>query len=230
MKVGKTRKKHRLSGGSPDKWLIVQYDDRHLSDLDKKFVERNRQYAEKQGYEHKFISEGYKDLPVYWRKVKIVQDMLEKPYKGVMWLDTDAVVHDMNRTIDSYYKSERGFIKAIDRYGNHIFNAGVWIVKNTPKMKELMENWMNLYKKEDWKNEGDGKWSTNKAWAGNSYEQGSFASSITCKHKLNINTVSNTNLHGSLNNISSGNNPFVLHFLNFRKPQIAKYVKRYIDV
>ena len=103
-----TRKKYRvLTGGETGKWLIVQYDNRAISELDKKLIERNRQYAEKHGYEHKFISEGYDELPVYWRKVKVVQDLLEQPYKGVMCLDTDDVVHDMNKTIDSYYKSDK---------------------------------------------------------------------------------------------------------------------------
>jgi hypothetical protein len=229
MKLRKTRKKHRLSGGSQDKWLIVQYDDRPLSETDEKLLERNREYAKKHGYDHIFISEGYNDIPAYWRKVKIVQEMLNRHNKGVMWLDTDAVIHDMNRTIDSFYKSEKGFIKAIDIFGNNKFNAGVWIIKNTPKMKELMEDWMKLYKKEDWKNEGNGKWSTHGAWAGNVYEQGSFAKHITGKHEKNINTVSNTNFHGNLSNANGGKNPFILHFLNFRKPKIAEYVKKYLS-
>jgi hypothetical protein len=221
-----TRKRKNLRGGDPSKWIIIQYDNRPLSETDKKLIERNRQYAEKHGYEHKFISEGYDDLPEYWRKVKMAIDILQN-YKGVMWLDTDAVVHDMNRTIDSYYKSEKGFIKAIDIFGNQIFNSGVWIVKNTPKMKQLMEDWMNLYDHEKWKKGANGKWHTDTPWAGEFYEQGSFAKHMNSKYKENINTVNQSDFHASMNNVKGGKNPFVLHFLNFRKAQIADYVKQH---
>jgi hypothetical protein len=52
---------------------------------------------------------GYAHIPPWWAKVMIVSDIImqerhsssKQAYQRVMWMDTDAVVWDLNRKIDS---------------------------------------------------------------------------------------------------------------------------------
>ena len=205
-------------------WLIVQYDDRPPDEFDKEFIKRNKAYAKKHGYKYEFINTGYTDLPPYWRKVAIVKNFLDSDlYKGVMWLDTDAVIFNMNISLDSVGDSVKHFFKATNTGGNYIFNAGVWTVKNTRQGKQIMKNWLELYDASKWKHNGT-KWSTDGAWAGDDYEQGSFAYKIDPQHKGNINTVKEELLQGVYNH-SNKSKVFVYHFYNYLKPRRDKFLK-----
>jgi hypothetical protein len=205
-------------------WLIIQYDDRPIGKYDAEFMKRNRAYAKKHGYHYSFINSGYTNIPPYWRKVAIAKDMLETDkYKGVMWLDTDAVIFNMSIPLDSVGNSAKHFFKATNARGNHIFNAGVWTVKNTAQGKEIMRKWMALYDPSKWQHDGT-RWINNGDWAGNDYEQGSFAYRIDPEHKGNINTVNESTFQGLYNNHNKSD-VFVYHFYNIFKTRRAKFLK-----
>jgi hypothetical protein len=46
-------------------WLIIQYDDRPLTELYNRLIDRNKYYCSKQGYIYKFITSEYENLPPY---------------------------------------------------------------------------------------------------------------------------------------------------------------------
>ena len=64
-------------------------------------------------------------------------------------------------------------------WSNDNFNAGVWVVKNTTKGVEIMDEWLKYYRKDLW-NITNGKWSCkNCIWAKYpGYEQGVFQEKI----------------------------------------------------
>jgi hypothetical protein len=212
------------------KWLIIQYDDRPLDKNHKEFIRRNKIYAKTHGYIHIFIHQGYKHLPPYWRKVAIVKDYLDTDkYKGIMWLDTDAVVYNMNISLDHVGNSVKHFFKATNSAGNQIFNAGVWTVKNTLAGQKIMKKWMGLYDSSKWKKDGD-SWSTKGNWAGKDYEQGAFAFKVVPEHKENINTLNEPFLQGLYQNKNGkgGHNKsdiFVYHFYNYFRSREDAFIR-----
>lgn len=133
-------------------WVLVQYDNRPIPDHYKKLIEINKEYCKKYGYEYIFKSDTY-DLPPWWIKVKICKDLLETDkYSGVMWLDTDAVIYDCSKSLDTFTSDKTiDFFIAKDppTWGAPI-NAGVWIVKNTNVGKNIMKDWFSYYDKTKW--------------------------------------------------------------------------------
>ena len=168
-----------LSGSKP--WAIVQYDNREIPDDYKKLVEINKEYCKKYGYEYIFKSDTY-ELPHWWIKVKLCMDLLNSDkYAGIMWLDTDAAIFDCSKTLDDFTKDPKiDFFVSKDPDESRPVNSGVWIVKNTAIGKNIMNDWFNQYKKDNWVKEND-KWSVNpnlpddeKGWGRINYEQGSL--------------------------------------------------------
>jgi len=171
--VGITRKNR----GKKHPWAIVQYDDRILSKVDKGLMARNKAYCEKHRYEYIFISEGYETLPPYWRKTQLVKDLLgTDKYKGILWLDTDACIFDMDRKLSTLELAKYDFYFSKDLHGSK-FCAGVWMVKNTRIGKEILRKWMEAYDPSAWHRK-KGVWRTENTWAGPMYEQGAFENQI----------------------------------------------------
>jgi hypothetical protein len=161
-----------------DTWAIVQYDDRPLDDDTKKLVARNKRYCEKHGYTYIFEMKKY-DLPPWWRKVKLVQEVMQtNKFKGVLWLDTDAVVYNHEKTLDEVVKPHKSFYYSADSpQWKSTFNAGVWLVLNDNNGNRIINSWKNLYSPTDWSEE-NGKWTSSGVWAGPTYEQGAFITHI----------------------------------------------------
>jgi hypothetical protein len=150
-------------------------------------------------------------------------------YKGVMWLDTDAVVYNMNISLDLIGNSVKHFFKATNSTGNQIFNAGVWTVKNTVAGKKIMEKWMGFYDPSKWKQTGN-SWSTQSNWAGKEYEQGAFAFKVVPEHKENINTLNEPFLQGVYQNNTGKrrhdkNDIFVYHFYGNLKSHEDAFIR-----
>ncbi len=201
-------------------WAIVQYDNRPLSQHDTALMARNKYYCEKYGYDYIFLSTSAHDVPPYWQKVFIVKDYLNK-YKGILWLDTDATIFNMNIQLDSFYS--RPFSKSINSAGNQIFNAGVWIITNTPRAHRILNDWIHQYDKTAWRKIGN-KWETNNSWAGEKYEQGSFAYKIAPKYPKDIQTLKENILQST-----DMNDPdtFILHFYSVYSKRIPAFLKKY---
>jgi len=155
-------------------WAMVQYDDRILDPEIQIFVARNKEYCDKHGYTYIFEKKKY-DTPPHWIKVKLVQELLRtNKYKGIIWIDTDAVVHNLDKSLDDLLVDEKSFYHSLeaDVYGTP-FNAGVWMVLNNKMGNEIMDKWMDVYPTSNWSHK-NGKWVTGGAWAGVKYEQGGF--------------------------------------------------------
>ena len=168
-------------------WALVQYDDRPLDKMALEFVNRNKYYCKIHGYTYIFLNKGYEHLPPYWAKVKIAWDILqlefsdhaEHVFKGVIWMDMDAVVYDLDRRLEDLGGDpDKSFIYAPDPIGlSSSFNAGVWMVRNTPAGRHVMSTWFGQFRPEAWRRAAS-RWSTTGEWAGENYEQGAFINRV----------------------------------------------------
>lgn len=157
------------------KVTILQFDNRpeavraplgHL-------LMRNRTYAERHGYQHIFLSQIDADLPVYWLKPHFIRQRLEAGDDIVVWIDTDAVVHDLDRRVESLIEGGETMVAAPDNplWGSP-FNAGVMIVTAKGGIA-LMDRWLALFAGTAWTRTPTA-WVCDDEWAGPSYEQGAL--------------------------------------------------------
>ena len=108
------------------------------------------------------------------RQVAILEDAA-RGMGNTPWMSIVTVVVDVARPMDSLFATRggRSFLYAADpepvRHTN--FNAGVWLVRNTPGGREVMESWLAQFHPEHWTRGSDGKWRTSRMWAGTAYEQ-----------------------------------------------------------
>lgn len=155
-------------------WVVIQYDNREIKEENQKLIDLNKAYCSKHGYDHIMETKLY-DMPPWWIKIKLVKDILNTHrYEGALWLDTDAVIHNQDKAIDSLILEDKSIYYSGDApLWNAEFNAGVWLVKDDIRGNEIMEKWMNSYNPKDWSKK-DNKWVSSKEWAGPTYEQGAF--------------------------------------------------------
>jgi hypothetical protein len=200
---------------NPERWAIIQYDNRELSHIDKDLCERNKRYAARHNYDYIFLKDGYDDYPPYWAKVAIMLEYLPK-YDGVFWIDTDAAITDKERRIEDLGDRSKSFIMCPDPpMWSSPFNAGVWGVRNNDTGHSIMKDWMAIYHRiaNEWKQEGT-RWITSGAWAGDSYEQGSFAAHIWPKHGSAIDQLPWSVFQGTRPETPGA---FALHFSSHQK-------------
>lgn len=234
-KTARTRRRRlalrrRQRGGGAAPWVILQYDNRNLPFEFKQLIERNRAYADKHGYVYKFDSNHY-PLPPYWIKVEICKKLLEEidpatgqnKYGGIMFLDTDAVIVKPGISLDALMEGRKAFIAGPDielgqSPNQSVFNAGVFIAKNTPEVRTLFQDWINAYNPTDWSFNGM-NWFTHGRWAGPVYEQGAFVEKILPKHKETIELVDRQILQAEYppENPTIRPETFVIHFSHVRK-------------
>lgn len=169
------------------KTCLVQYDDRHTV-LFEELMKYNRTYAARHSYEYIRPTQTY-DIPPYWIKVRIIQQLLqERPdLEYIMWLDSDAVVHDRAKPIESLFETGGpdfliSYCPWNKNHTDHVLNVGVFVIRVTPQTKRLVNDWFACYKKERWTHT-KGEWKTDGEWAGDDYEQGSFNTMILPKYE-----------------------------------------------
>jgi hypothetical protein len=212
-------------------YLVIQYDNRDFfkniieyfnpSDFHK-LIKVNEEYCLIHNLDYMFISSYDYDMPVYWMKVKIITDMLNNnsKYKGIIWLDSDAVFTNMDKSIRNIFNNDISFYIANDppEYDNSVLNTGTWIVKNNNIGIKIMNDWLNNYNSSLWIKKDD-NWHTDGVWAGIAYEQGTFNHIIYPKYKNDIQILSWDTFN---NNTRSNKNAYISHYMFDRKEIINK--------
>lgn len=164
--------------------LILQYDNRESPPYPE-LRRYNEQYAARHGYDYLLhdgrFPEGQqkkKQKPVcpFWGKVLALKERLPH-YSAVLFLDTDAVVHDMARPLPALFPPGKEFVFSGDIQGLYKrytspFCAGVLAVRSTPRMQELLDRWLLRYRPEKCYVTEQGQWVCEGDWAGRYYEQG----------------------------------------------------------
>ena len=157
------------------KVAILQFDNRPVQQLGLLpfLLHRNRAYADQHGYAYHYVGQNHFDLPPYWQKPKLLRQLLAGGYDLVAWLDTDAVVHDLDRRIEDLFSGEEAMVAAGDNpLWDRPFNAGVFFLKGSEAVA-LMDRWSDLFARTAWRRT-ETAWVCDDEWAGTSYEQGAF--------------------------------------------------------
>ena len=169
-------------------FLVLQYDNRPINNLDMGLINRNVDYCNQHKYHHRFITQKF-EIPPYWIKVMLMNQYIHSgEYEGVLWIDTDACIHDKTIRIEDIVLGKKSFYmspgKPVWNTQNtkYLFNAGVFLVLHTSAGKDIMNEWMNSYNEKKWYKNDVNQWLTSGEWAGETYEQGCFSTHIMPKY------------------------------------------------
>ena len=113
--------------------------------------ENKQRYAQRHGY-HLFDESAQLDRsrPASWSKIKAVQRLLnEEACDWVFWLDADTVVMNSHKRVQDFLPANTDpsaanidlLLSADDGGG---YNAGVWLVHNTPWARQFLQEWWNM--------------------------------------------------------------------------------------
>jgi hypothetical protein len=201
------------------KVAIVQFDDRNDQDLGplQVLIARNGDYAKAHGYHHVFTRRPETDVPPYWYKPHLVEKYLLSGFDVVVWLDSDAVVHDFSVPIESFFATGEAFVFSgnlpIWKAGS-LFNSGIFFCKGEFGLK-LMREWRSLYPAHLWEKRGTEWICKDSRWGGPAYEQGAFADHLLPKYRND--PVFRQLSWKTLQNPYPLKDAFTLHFqVNFR--------------
>lgn len=187
------------------KICIVQYDNRELTGNIKYLQSLNEKYCKKYNHDYYFYNEKSSVYPPYWMKVYLIYLLLPK-YDYVMWLDTDATLINIVN-LDDFIKEHIDSKDMLISYDMptfnpekfslfnqpvDLFNAGVFVMKNSVIGNNIMKDWLTKFQKDSWRIKND-KWKCINilcVWAGVFYEQGAFHSFVYPNYIDKISKVS----------------------------------------
>jgi len=204
-------------------YLILQYDNRPLTNDFKELININKRYCLRHNYDYKFIHNEY-NLPPYWIKIYLLQKWLSH-YKGILWLDVDACVYNMDVRLEHMVLKDKHFYGSPDNeQWNSPFCAGVFLVLNTQIGIEIINTWFNTYDKNSWKKKGK-KWTASCKWASECYEQGNFIKNILPIYSNYIHFFHWSFFQSFYSNLKNNSCVFSLHFAGEFKNEIPLFLK-----
>jgi mannan polymerase II complex MNN10 subunit len=103
-------------------------------------------YVEKHGYHLYDESQSLdRNRPPSWSKIRAAQRLLkEERCDWVFWLDADTVVMNSSKRVEDFLPSEEGKDLIITSQKGGSYNAGAWLIKNTPWSLEFLDHWWNM--------------------------------------------------------------------------------------
>lgn len=176
---------------------VIVYNSYNRGYTGKPFMKLGKQitqdFCKKNGHVYKEIVHEDDFMSPYWLRVHDLYNMCIGNVDGtiIMYLDADAVVLkddvNVNQFIESIdptrkkdiYISEDPNIDNL--YYPGIFNTGCFIVRNTPRSRKLVKEWLGKYNNGNkWDLEKNGKWKctikkSECSWSNDGYEQGEFS-------------------------------------------------------
>ncbi len=189
---------------------IITYENRK----NLKYIELHNKniakYCKKWGYHYLFYDKC--EHNIYWCKMYLVLNALNTgKYDYVMWLDSDTIIKNSNMSLDLIVNMYSSDIYVTIDNGKSIYNAGVFIIKNSPIGISYMEDCIKQYNKkclDATNNKLKGE------WAGMCYEQGVMNELIFKKYYINTTClpkyiVYNKNIDKTMKTCTV--NTFILH-------------------
>lgn len=105
----------------------------------KDYLISHKNYAEKFGCKYVAFAKsppgGISGTNSAWMKVAITLNALEKGYKIVFFIDSDALIRDYTPSIETLFRPEKFIYMSVELTGN--FNSGVIIVVNNSKSRKF---------------------------------------------------------------------------------------------
>jgi len=175
------------------------------------------EYCLKHGYRYIFLDhyENKLKLPIYWKKIQLVQEiLLTLPSdEYVMWMDSDTMIcHNeisLNVLIEDNEKSI--FIGNDFPHITNTYNAGVFIIKNNETGKRFIDDCINMYLSKQECRYENGEFTLGKEWAGSCYEQGIMNKLLKSEYKNDVQLIAN---HFLLNTNIPITSTFILHLFD----------------
>ena len=124
-----------------NKILFITYDNRYQEEYVIIHNYNINKYAEKYDYEYKFYNRCNQN--VYWCKIFMVLEALEKNiYDYVIWLDSDTIIKNFDIDIGNILNmfSSDIFIGSDNNSRYNIINSGVFVIKNSEKGKQFLND------------------------------------------------------------------------------------------
>jgi hypothetical protein len=220
-------------------------------------IQMNQRYAKTHNYTFRFLRRYPPfdaDHPPYWMKVKLVYDALlerkptpsdprepcasasfndrtdEYAHEYVMWLDTDACVHNQSVSLAQLFATHASTLDTFLLFSpdqpewESYMCAGVFIVRNTAIAREFFHDWLKCYDASKWSVDKDGKWACEGEWAGPYYEQGSACILVqSAKYAKHVGRLP-WFLLGN-HNYKRPSRSFAMHFAGRYKLYIEPYIR-----
>jgi len=163
-------------GSNQPKVTIVTLEDRPLTELLALHNRSVQEYADYHGYEYRFRDSFESPLPIYWKKVHWVNQVLEEGTADyVLWLDSDTIIPRPRVPLSAIIAQDPEASIYIGRDWPHMpmhtYNAGVFLIRNSETGRRFIAECL-----EHITNHAaclvDDKPVLKGAWAGACYEQG----------------------------------------------------------
>ena len=203
---------------------VIQYEDRR-DDQHEELMAYNAAYCRKQGYTYYRPFERI-DIPPCWIKVLLVkQVMVAHPdVQTIAWLDSDAVVHDTARRIETLFPADKDLLLSYCPLEIGDLNTGVFYIRVNDTTRQVVNDWWNCYTTTSWNKVG-GKWTCDGPQTGLDYERGAFTEKVLPRYP----DVVGKYVYTIFNESVAFPNPstFSCHFL-FPKKDKKTLVTRYL--
>ena len=137
-------------------WLQRMLKWRQFNNLLEMTWPNKQAYCKKHGY-HLYDSSPYLDTtrPPSWSKIVAARRLLtldeakdgEKPCDWVVWLDADTVVMNSQKKLEDILPSptlKQDLVITRQKFGS--YNAGAWMIRNTPWAIEFLDTWWGMEK------------------------------------------------------------------------------------
>lgn len=209
-----------------NKFAIITFEDRkdEYTELHNKNIQN---YCDKWNYKYLFYDKCENN--VYWCKMYMVLNALKSgDYDYVMWMDSDSVIKNNNVSLDSIVNKYSSDIFMTFDNGRSVFNAGIFIIKNSPIGISYMEDCIKNNRKiclvpDSLQLRGQ--------WAGLCYEQGVMNKLIFDKYEkystgLPKYIVYNISINDSMKICDS--DTFILHLCGSSNELRKKCFLRYV--
>jgi hypothetical protein len=169
-----TRKKAR-GGKHPNEILVFMSDNRRLtnnydsSNYNSLAAAINKEYCTKHNYDFIYYRPYLKDKDIEeinncvdpttrkprhaaWSKLLSTQIALQKNYPYVLFIDSDCIFKDFNKSIQEFigaHMSKQMTFLNNKPYDDDKVCSGFYMCKNTPEVKEFIREWFNYHKPGD---------------------------------------------------------------------------------
>lgn len=175
---------------APDAFKYIALHNKNISD-----------YARAHNYTYVFKDACDGARPhvhnAYWCKFTMIADLLAAGYDYVLWLDTDTIIRRPEIALAQIARSyaSDAFMAFDSPYHDRYLNAGVFIIRNSPAGRKILDEIITLYNTPAFQArcvEEDG--SLRGKWAQSCYEQG-VMNQVMRKHMPHVTILPRTLVH-----------------------------------
>jgi hypothetical protein len=184
----------------------------------KNYVEYQNNKPHKNNYAYTFLTECQSKVAhphnVYWCKFFCLRDILEQgQYDYVVWLDSDTIINDFEldfvRLLSNYKSDWFAGVDDAKRF-DHL-NAGVVVVRNSDKGKEMLSLITDMYTDKAFQSKcirkQDDSYALSGNWAGVCYEQGVMNQILFFRFREHVTVLSPKIIHNGM----SCEGEFIIH-------------------